>query len=185
MPVAQTRQRLLDAAIDLFSRHGIGAVGVDAIARHSGVAKMTLYKHFESKDLLAVGALKHRHDQWATWFVRTVESKSPQPDGRLMAMFDVLHDWFCQPDFRGCLFLNTQSEISDPTSPVRQVACDHVKWLAEQIARWASDAEVLDSERVGREVTLLVAGAIITAQACHTPAPASVARAAAKRLTGH
>lgn len=182
MPASAARQRLLDTAVELFSTHGIHSVGVDTVVERSGVAKMTLYKHFASKEALAEAALRQNHERWRAWFVAEVEKLAATPDGRLLAVFDVLAEWARRPEYRGCMFLNTLAELRNSSSPARGAACDHLQWLRSHLASYARDAEVIDPESVASELTVLVAGAITAAQACHSAQPAMAARRAAERI---
>src|SRR5207253_10168423 len=101
----RARERILDAAYDLFSRRGIRAVGIDAIVEQSGVARMTLYRHFASKDALVLAFLERREQRWTKdWLQRAVEQRASDPRQRLLAIFDVFDDWFHQADFEGCAF---------------------------------------------------------------------------------
>src|SRR2546425_317876 len=94
-----SRQRILDTAAELFYREGVQGVGVDRIAAESGLAKMTLYYHFKSKDELVVAWLRRRDEEWMSWLESAVERR----DGtRLLGVFDALREWFETPGFRGC-----------------------------------------------------------------------------------
>src|SRR5690242_13103389 len=109
---AGARDRILDTAYDLFSRHGIRAVGVDRIIAESGVAKMSLYRHFPSKDDLVIAFLDTRHERWAeAWLATELERRTDTPTGRLLAMFDLLGEWFAREDFEGCSFVKVMLEF--------------------------------------------------------------------------
>src|SRR5438552_11387299 len=98
----RARERILDAAYDLFSRHGVRAVGIDAIVERSGVARMTLYRHFASKDALVLAFLERREERWTrAWLQHEVERRSSDPRARLLAIFDVFDEWFQEADFEG------------------------------------------------------------------------------------
>ena len=104
---SDARQRILDAAYDLFSRHGIRGVGVDAIIERSGVARMTLYRHFGSKDALVLAFLERREERWTKeWLQSEVERRASDPAQRLLVIFDVFDEWFQRGDFEGCSFIN-------------------------------------------------------------------------------
>src|SRR5438034_2756008 len=120
------RERLIDKAIDLFYSHGFNAVGIDRIIAAAGVTKTTFYKHFESKDELMVAAVKKR-DDWesAAWGRAVQAAAGDDPRRQLMALFDVLDEWFNAPDFRGCMFINTAAEFPNPHDPVHQAAAAH------------------------------------------------------------
>ncbi len=179
VPVAP-RERLLDTAAGLFKSQGLH-VGIDTILDASGVAKMTLYNHFANKDALMEATLRREHERWRTWFVQRVEARAASADARLLAVFDVLEEWFTQPGFRGCLFLNATCELPHD-HPARAAACAHFTWLHERMVHYARLAEVLEPEMVGKQATLLVAGAIATAHACGTALPAKVAKGTLAQL---
>ena len=115
------RERVLETAYGLFSRHGTRAVGVDRIIAESGVAKMTLYRNFASKDDLILAFLERREERWTrAWLQDTVERRAATPAQRLLAIFDVFGEWFARDDFEGCSFINVMLELDDPGSPVRR-----------------------------------------------------------------
>ena len=118
------RERILDAAYDLFSRRGIRAVRDSTpIIEHSGVARMTLYRHFGSKDELVLAFLERREQRWTRdWLQREVEERTADPAERLLAIFDVFDGWFRQPDFEGCSFINVLLEIADPASDLHRAS---------------------------------------------------------------
>src|SRR5215468_7999552 len=111
-PPRTGRERLVTAAIELFYRHGFGAVGIDQVIAQAGVTKTTFYKHFESKDDLMVAAVQRR-DEWesAAWNDAVHKLAGEDPAGQLLALLDVMDLWFNDPDFRGCMFLNTAVEF--------------------------------------------------------------------------
>src|SRR3954466_2292191 len=115
------RDRLLDKAIDLFYSHGFHAIGLDRIIAETGVTKTTFYKHFESKDDLLVAAVEKRH-RWEqkAWGDAVIQRVGNDPRAQLLAMFDVMDDWFNRPDFGGCIFINAAAEFVDPNDPVHQ-----------------------------------------------------------------
>jgi len=83
--LATARERIDRTAYELFSRHGIRAVGVDAVIARSGVAKQTLYRHYPSKNDLALAFLRRREELWTrTWLEREVERQAPTPGGKLL-----------------------------------------------------------------------------------------------------
>jgi len=117
------RERVLATAYGLFSRHGTRAVGVDRIIAESGVAKMTLYRNFASKDDLILAFLERREELWTrAWLQAEVERRASTPAARLLAIFDVFGDWFALDGFEGCSFINVMLEIDDPGHPVRDAA---------------------------------------------------------------
>lgn len=165
-PVAgSSRERILGAAYELFSRHGTQAVGVNAVVEHAGVAKRTLYRHFKSKDDLVVEFLRLREERWTrSWLQGEVERRATTPDERLLAIFDVFHDWFQREDLEGCSFINVLLEVDDRTSPVRRATVEHLAAIREFLATLARDAGIGDAEAFARRWHILMKGSIVSAQ---------------------
>ena len=117
------RERLVASAIDLFYRHGFGAVGIDQVIEAAGVTKSTFYKHFEGKIDLMVAAVERR-DEWESeaWGRAVRKLAGDDPRRQLLAMLDVMDLWFNDPDFRGCMFSNTAAEFPNPHDPVHKAA---------------------------------------------------------------
>jgi AcrR family transcriptional regulator len=182
------RERLLDAAEALIYSGGIHATGVDAIVKRSGAARKSFYSHFESKEALAVAALERRDARWMRWFVDATLARGKSPRAQLLGMFDVLRDWFAQPGFHGCAFLNTSGEIADADDPVRVVAREHkARLLAFVRERLDAYADVAGIERrtlarLARQWLVLIDGAIGVALVSGDAGAARDARAAAELL---
>ncbi|CAN5525561.1 TetR/AcrR family transcriptional regulator [soil metagenome] len=149
-PAAKTgRDRLVAAAVELFYRQGFSAVGVDQVIAKAGVTKTTFYKHFEGKDELMVAAVQRR-DEWESvaWARAVQKVAGDDPSKQLLAMMDVLDLWFNDPEFHGCMFLNTAIEFPNPHDPVHQAAAaykqrtrDHWRDLAKKAGANATAAE--------------------------------------------
>ncbi|PSN17240.1 TetR family transcriptional regulator [filamentous cyanobacterium CCP5] len=176
------RDRIMEAASDLFYREGTQNVGIDRIIAESGVAKMSLYNHFKSKDALITAWLQQRDAHWRQWFQSTVEKQSTEPAERLLAMFDALAEWFSQPDFRGCAFINSSVELVDPEHPGYQVAIEHQQAIYDYILQLVKAAEIANPQVLAGQLLLLVEGAIVVAMMRHSPAAAAHAKAAASTL---
>src|SRR6266545_46516 len=157
------RERLLRAAYELFRRHSLNTVGVDRIVAEADVAKTTLYRHFSSKDELAVSVLEHHEQVWTRdWLERTVREQKT-PGASLLAIFDAFDDWFRRDDFRGCLFANVLLETRDPESPVHSAAATGLRNIRALIGSLAKDAGVRDPDLVARQLQMLLLGAIVHA----------------------
>ncbi|KVG32609.1 TetR family transcriptional regulator [Burkholderia ubonensis] len=182
------RDRLLDAAEALIYSGGIHATGVDAIVKRSGAARKSFYSHFESKEALVVAALERRDERWMRWFVDATLARGKTPRTQLLGMFDVLRDWFSQPDFHGCAFLNASGEIADADDPVRIVARAHkarlLAFVRERLDALADDAgiERRTLARVARQWLVLIDGAIGVALVSGDATAARDARANAELL---
>lgn len=181
-PRKSVRERILETACELFYREGIQNVGIDRIIAESGVAKMSLYNHFKSKDALIEAFLRQRDQQWRDWFVARVEERSSDPQQRLLLLFDVLQEWFESPNFRGCAFINATVELADPEHPGCQAALDHQLAVYQYIYGLVKAAGLTSTELVAQQVLLLVQGAIVIAMMQHRPLAAVEAKGAAMIL---
>ncbi len=177
-------QRILESASKLFYERGIWATGVDAIVEHSGVTKMTLYKHFGSKDELVAAYLRRRDELWREWLTGAIEERAESPRERLLAVFDALGSWLEGEveGFRGCAFVNAASEIADPDHPAREVALGEKRWMREYMEELASEAGARDPEALAEQLLLLFEGATVSTTLRSTRTPALGARAAATTL---
>ena len=157
------REQLVETALIVFNRDGFHAAGIDRIVAEAGVAKMTLYNHFRSKDDLILAALHRRDEEFRHFFSLTVESRTQDPIERLYAMFDVLGEWFEAADFRGCTFINAAAEYGDHASPIHAAVAAHKRLVEGYIASLAAAAGAAEPDRLARSLMLLMEGAIVVA----------------------
>jgi len=172
------REQLVDTATALFYKHGYHATGIDRILAESGVAKMTLYKYFRSKDELILAVLRRRDEGFRNWLMREVERRGATPRERLLVMFDVLQEWFRKNDYRGCMFINAGAEYGSPDSAIRAAACEHKKLLGAYVEEVARDAGASDPARLATGLMLLINGATVAAQLDCACGPAEDAKRA-------
>ena len=173
------REHLIDTALDLFSRHGFHATGIDRILSESGVAKMTLYNHFKSKDELILAALRRRDEQFRNWFMRAVERRATGPRDRLLAMFDALEEWAGGKEFNGCMFINAAAEFCGGIDSVRNCCAEHKYLVLAYVRDLAAAAGADDPAALAERLSLLMEGVIVTSQIHGTRDAASHARGAA------
>jgi AcrR family transcriptional regulator len=158
------RERVLETAYRLFSQHGTRAVGVDRIIAESGVAKMTLYRNFASKDDLILAFLELREQRWTRgWLQDTVQGRAATPAERLLAIFDVFGEWFARDDFEGCSFINVMLELDDPGSPVRRESVRQLSEIRGFIGALAQEVGVRDADAFARQWHILMKGCIVAA----------------------
>jgi AcrR family transcriptional regulator len=158
------RERLLATAYDLFSRSGTRAVGVDRIIAESGVAKMTLYRNFESKDDLIVAFLERREELWTrAWLQAEVEARADTPARCLLAIFDVFGEWFARDGFEGCSFINVMLEYTDPAHPARDASVHHLAQIRAFLSELAGAAGIADADGFARQWHILMKGSIVAA----------------------
>lgn len=164
------RDRLLRTAHALFYRDGIRATGIDRVIAEAGVTKVTFYRHFPSKDALVHAFLGFRHDLWMGWFVDALGRHGGTTRG-LAALADAMQEWFEQPGFRGCAFINAVAETGGDPVDTRAVAAAHKQDMAEVI-RALLPADDDTANRKAAMATMAVDGAIVKAQIA---APAAAA----------
>lgn len=175
------RERVLKTASKLFYREGIRAVGVDRIANEASVSKMTLYRHFPTKDDLVVAVLEAR-DEPARALLTAAAEAAPTPRERLLAGFAMLEPWFTSAGFRGCPFMNASLELADPGHPARAVAGRHKTATRDHFAAFAREAGAADPDGLADQLAVLFDGAIAQAQMRDPHTVARTALAAATAL---
>jgi AcrR family transcriptional regulator len=156
------RQRLLDAAADLFYRQGINAVGVDRISKQAGVSKRTLYQQFGSKDQLVAESLAAFGPSIIETYIRASDQSGP-PRELILAVFDGLGSWSASAGFRGCPFVNTATELTDPGHPARQVARDFKLRLRDYFAQLAERGGAASPQQLADQLIVVFDGAIVQA----------------------
>lgn len=181
-PRKPVRERILETACELFYQEGIQNVGIDRIISESGVAKMSLYNHFKSKDALIEAFLRQRDQQWRDWFVTRVEEHSAEPRQQLLILFDVLQEWFESPNFRGCAFINATIELANSDHPGCEAALEHQRSVYEYILGVVQAGKIEPAELLARQFLLLVQGAIVVAMMQDYPLAAAEAKSVATQL---
>lgn len=179
------RDHLVDVACDLFYRNGFHATGIDSILAEAGVAKMTLYNHFKSKDELILASLERQEHQLREWFVGAVERRAKEPADRLLAMFDALEELFQKEDFCGCMFIKATSEYPDLNDPIHQIAIDHQRNVHAYVSGLTERAGAKDPDALAGQLCLLMRGAIATAQVTGQVEAAREARAVGGMLVNN
>lgn len=160
------RERILLTAHDLFYADGIRVTGIDRVIAASGVTKVTFYRHFPSKDDLVRAFLDHRHGLWMAWFVDALGRRGAQQrigDGQaLVVLADVMAEWFADPVFRGCAFINSVVEVGASVAGAIDISREHKREMVEVIAGLLP--EVPHRMAVAQAAALGVDGAIVKAQ---------------------
>lgn len=153
------RDRVLNAAYDLFRRHGTRAVGVDAIVARSGVSKMTLYRYFKSKDDLIMAFMDHREEVWRRQLA-DADAGAETPVERLLAVFDALDGWFRSDDFDGPSFVGVLLEHPHDHAS-HEAAISHIAKIRAHIAKDAAEAGLDDPQDFAETWQIMMLGAII------------------------
>jgi AcrR family transcriptional regulator len=161
---SSARERILDAAYELFSRRGIQAVGVNEVIEHAGVATATLYRHFPSKEKLVLAFLDLREQRWTKDLIEAeAMRRGSNPEQRLLAIFDVLDEWFHRDDFEGCSFVNVLLETADRESEIGASSAMHLENIRGVIRTLAEEAGLRDVEEFALTFHILMKGSIVQA----------------------
>ena len=161
------RARLLAAAAECFYDHGVNGTGIDTITAAAGVAKMSLYNNFPSKDDLVLAYLEARHEEWLGLYRRRLAAAS---DGRqrVAAVFDAYVDhaeMAYRHGFRGCGLLNAAAELPAGT-PGRQLVRRHKEEVEALLAAHLAELDGLPAARVAdlaEQLSFLLEGAMARA----------------------
>jgi AcrR family transcriptional regulator len=161
---SEARARILEAAHDLFTMRRLRAVGVDAIIARAGVAKMTFYRHFRSKEDLALAVLERHETLWTRgWFEAEVMRRATDPKERLLVIFDIFDEWFKRPDFEGCFFLNTLVEVPERGDPVREASNRQIAAIRVIIRSLAAQAGIAKPDDFAHKWQMVLLGSIVAA----------------------
>ena len=162
---SSARERILGSAYELFSVHGVRAVGVDDVIVRAGVAKATLYRHFPSKDVLVLAFLERREDVWTRgWIEAETRRRATTARDRLVAIFDLFDEWFHRDDFEGCPFANVLVESADRAGPVARACIEHLERVRGIVHDLAAEAELRDVDNFAHAFHILMQGAIAHAE---------------------
>jgi AcrR family transcriptional regulator len=179
MDTEEASTRALDAAEDLFYRHGIHAVGMADVRDASCVSLKRLYQLFPSKEHLVTAFLRRRDVRWRADLAAHV-SRRRDPGQRILAVFDWLREWFAAPGFRGCAWVNSFGELGATSPAVAEEARRHKEEVRRYLRELTSAAG--HPPALADQVLLLAEGAITIAAITGSAAPARQARAAAATL---
>ena len=176
------RDRLLEAATQLFCKHGINATGVDAIIAEAGTAKTTLYKLFGSKTNLVHKVLEAEGVRWRSWFIGAIETGGGTPQAKLARVFPALKGWFAEEGYYGCAFINAVGEHDKDDAALRAITITHKSIVLDHLERLAEQAGASDPHALAHQFGLLIDGAIVAAMVTRDPGVADTAALAAKPL---
>ncbi|WP_379620109.1 TetR/AcrR family transcriptional regulator [Pseudonocardia sp. GCM10023141] len=173
------QDRLLDAADELFYARGVQGVAMDELRSASGLSLKRVYGLYPSKEQLVKAWLERRDTRWRGRLAASVERVADVAQ-RPLAVFDWLHEWFSEPGFRGCAWINTFGELGSTSTVVAQQARSHKAAFRAYLGELVAAAGLPDT--VADHLLLLAEGAMVTASIFDDPAAAWRARAAAAVL---
>jgi len=166
------RDRISGAARELFHKHGIRGIGVDAIAEAAGTNKMTLYRHFGSKDDLIIECLRDAARESEAWWINL----SAEHPGDPLAQ---LHAWVrggaerVFDDERGCDLANAAIELAESDHPARRVIEEIKTGHRDRLAKLCRDAGIIQADLLADTLSLLLEGARVSRQSVGLEGPSS------------
>ncbi|PRY43403.1 TetR/AcrR family transcriptional regulator [Umezawaea tangerina] len=167
------RERVLEAACELFANRGINSTGVDLVSEVAGVSKRSLYQRFPSKDHLIAAYLPRATDRFLDGLV-PAEDSGLSAAGRILEVFAATQRKSHQPDFRGCPVLNATAEIPDVGHPMRGIAVSYKDRLQGYFRAQAEAAGAADPELLAEQLAMVFDGAMSYGSVRDQPLPDSV-----------
>ncbi|MGH3636142.1 MAG: TetR/AcrR family transcriptional regulator [Mycobacterium sp.] len=163
-PAPSARERIVATAYALFTRRGVRAVGMDQVIEGAGVAKATLYRHFPTKNDLVLAVLARREQLWTYQLIEAQSRRRGKtPEEQLLAIFDVLYDWFHQcDDYDGCSFTRVLLEMG-ATHPTGMASIEYMENFRDIVRHRAHEAGLLDVDNFARCFHILIKGVMIAA----------------------
>lgn len=179
MHAEEARTRLLDAAERLFYADGIQAVGMDAVRAGADLSLKRVYALYPSKDALVEAFLERRDLRWRGSLAAFVEARD-DPSERPAAVFEWMAQWFAEPGFRGCAWINAYGELGGASAGVVRQTRRHKQAFRDHLGGLVAEAGL--PVELTDHLLLLAEGAMVTAGIFGTVEPARQAGEAARRL---
>jgi AcrR family transcriptional regulator len=158
----RVRDRIFETACDLFYKHGIREVGVDAIATAAGTNKMSFYRSFASKDELVAEYLEKKSNEFWIWWDGIVSAHEGDARRQIEALFDGFVTSVCFADSRGCALANASVELAEAEHPGRQVALKQKAEMQRRFRALAAKAGARKADELGDALMLLMEGGYLT-----------------------
>ena len=176
------RERILQAARELFYRDGISAVSVDAIAAAAGTNKMTLYRHFSSRDELISAYLEQLAAEGEGVWDEARAAHPGDPQAQLRYLMRRVSQFAAESTGRGCALANAAVELAERKHPARKVVEAHKRRQCERLIALCREAGYAEPERIAEELFLLVEGARVSVQSVGREGPGARLYALAEGL---
>lgn len=180
--MSSLRKKILDVATELFQTRGINSTGVDTIVAVAGTTKMTLYKHFSTKEGLILEVLTRRQQEFIDWLTQRLDAAHKAPEKKLQKLFDAVEEWMAEPGFRGSPSLSASAEFPNEENPVHRLSAEHAQQFRQYIGRLAREAGAAEPEALALQLSLLIEGAMLAEQMKRGSGAAKHAKKAAKIL---
>lgn len=175
------QEQLVNKAMELFNEGGYNAVGIDKIIAESGIAKMTMYKYFPSKNDLIAEVLKERDRTFRASLMSYVDLSDTISE-KIKAVFSWHEKWFKHEDFHGCMFINASAEFHDCNDTIHKIAANHNKLVTAYIESLLDNIATEKAKNLATQITMLLDGAIVAAHVTGNPCAAMDAYEAAQTL---
>ncbi|MEO0394101.1 MAG: helix-turn-helix domain-containing protein [Pseudomonadota bacterium] len=173
---------ILNAAEALFDARGFHAVGIDAVIERAGVSPRTLYRHFASKNVLVAAVLKHRDQRFWSFYEASAAKHLSAHGDPVLAAVDAMGDWLTEESHHGCLFLKALGEFAEDEPAIIEVSRAHKQKLLADLCARAKHHTADNAQVLGRQLFLLVEGAMAEARLFGAHEATDYARAAAWAL---
>ncbi len=158
----QMREYILGVASELFSSRGINATSVDTIVAEAGVAKVTLYKYFKSKEQLILAYLRQYDEKlWLKLAERSTRTDA-RPTEKISELVNAVLDWIADPEFKGFAFMKAVVEFPQLENPVHQSSLEFAQTLRNTLAQIAHEAGIKNAESLALQLSMVIEGAAIT-----------------------
>jgi AcrR family transcriptional regulator len=175
------KDKVFQTAARMFYQHGYRAIGVDTLAADSGIGKMTLYRHYPTKDDLIVAYLKDSNDLFWNNFEQ-ITKDAPTARGKLLAFIESLQEYVMTPACYGCPFLNVATEYPETDYPGHQVALEHKQSVRARFRQLAKEAGAKKPDVLADQIFLLMDGAYMASRMFGAKNPAAHLAEAAQVL---
>ena len=176
------KDKILATATELFHTRGINSTGVDTIVAVAGTTKMTLYKHFASKEDLILEVLQKSQLDFQTWLSDKLNSTSKKPNDNIQQLFDYVEEWVNSPAFIGVGFIKASAEFPNEENPIHQLSHQQSREFRQFISKLAKQASIKDADGLALQLSLLFEGAMQAEQMKRGSGAIKYAKKAAKIL---
>ncbi len=177
-----SRKKILAAAGELFYRHGIRAVAMDAVVAQAGVAKATVYRHFSSKDALVAAFLHAEGERQVERLRERLNRPACDAVTAILGVFDGIGAWLVATNFRGTALINAVAEFPEATHPAHTTVRQYLGLATACLSQFLTRAGVDHADALSRQLVLLMTGAIVTGTLERDPTSALVAKEIARHL---
>lgn len=179
--ISEKKRILVEKATELFAEGGYTAVGIDRIIAESGVAKMTMYKYFPSKNSLILEVLKERDSAFRSSLMAYVEQHDTVSE-KIKAVFTWHNTWFNEKSFFGCMFINASAEFHDHKDEIHKIAAEHKKLIITYLETLLLEEYPVSARKLAIQINILIDGAIVAAHVAENQDAAKDALEAAESL---